>query len=86
VYGVIHSPGYGGRVHSGQICPGAPVEIAHEMPPTAIPNGDCTMGYVAATKVTQVAIVKAKQYATAAVGVHNLNHGCRGGDVYGCAF
>ena len=86
MYGVIHSPGYGGRVHSGQICPGAPVEIAHEMPPTAIPNGDCTMGHVAATKVTQVAIVKAKQYATAAVGVHNLNHVCRGGDVYGCAF
>ena len=86
MYGVIHSPGYGGRVHSGQICPGAPVEITHEMPPTAILDSDCTMWHVAATKAIQVAIVKAKQDATAAVGVHNLNHVGRGGDVYGCAF
>jgi LDH2 family malate/lactate/ureidoglycolate dehydrogenase len=56
------------------------------MPPMAILNGDCTMGHVAATKATQVAIVKAKQYATAAVGGHNLNYVGRGGDVYGCAF
>ena len=85
MYGVIYSPGYGGQVHSGQICLGTPVEIAHEMPPTAILNGDCTMGHVAATQAAQVAIIKAK-YATAAVEGHNLNHVGRGGDVYGCAF
>jgi LDH2 family malate/lactate/ureidoglycolate dehydrogenase len=73
-------------VHGGQICSRALVEIAHEMPPTAILNSDCTMWHIAATKATQVASVKAKQDATAAVGVHNLNHVGRGGDVYGCAF
>jgi LDH2 family malate/lactate/ureidoglycolate dehydrogenase len=36
---------------------------------------------VAATKATQIAIIKAKKYATAAVGVHNLNHVGHGGDV-----
>ena len=62
------------------------MEIAHEMPPTAILNSDCPMWYVATTKATQVAIVKAKQYTAAAVGGHNLNYVGRGGDVYGCAF
>ena len=82
MYGVIHSPGYGGRVHSGQICPGA---TGGDCPRDAS-HGDCTMWHVATTKATQVTIVKAKQYATAAVGVHNLNHVGHGGNVYGCAF
>jgi LDH2 family malate/lactate/ureidoglycolate dehydrogenase len=73
-HGVIHIPGYVGRVRSGQIRPGAPVEIVHETPTTAILNGNFTMGHVAATKAMQVATAKAKQCAIAAVGVHNLNH------------
>jgi LDH2 family malate/lactate/ureidoglycolate dehydrogenase len=86
VYGVIHSPAMGGGCTAGRFALEPPVEIAHEMPPTAILNSDCTMWHVATTKATQVAIVKAKRYATAAVGRHNLNHAGRGGNVYGCAF
>lgn len=73
-HGVIHIPGYVGRVRSGQIRPGAAVEIVHETPTTAILNGNFTLGHVAATKAMQVAIAKAKKTAVAAVGVHNLNH------------
>jgi uncharacterized oxidoreductase len=73
-HGVIHIPGYVGRVRSGQIRPGAPVEVVHETPTTAILNGNFTLGHVAATRAMQLAIAKAKNTAVAAVGVHNLNH------------
>jgi LDH2 family malate/lactate/ureidoglycolate dehydrogenase len=73
-HGVIHIPKYMERIRKGYIRPGAPVEVEHETPTTAVLNGNFTLGHVAATKAMQVAIAKAKQYALAAVGVHNLNH------------
>lgn len=73
-HGVIHIPKYMERIRKGYIRPGAPVEIVHETPTTAVLNGNFTLGHVAATKAMQLAIAKARQFALAAVGVHNLNH------------
>jgi LDH2 family malate/lactate/ureidoglycolate dehydrogenase len=73
-HGVIHIPKYMERIRKGTIRPGAPVEIVHETPTTAVLNGNFTLGHVAATKAMQLAISKARQFAIAAVGVHNLNH------------
>ena len=73
-HGVIHIPGYVGRIRSGHVQPGAPVEVVHETSTTAVLDGHFTMGHVAASKAMQVAIGKAREHAVAAVGVHNLNH------------
>ena len=63
MYGMLHSSGYGGW---GAVARFA-LECAGGNCPRDACHGDCTAGYVAATKTMQVAIVKAKQYATAAV-------------------
>ena len=73
-HGVIHIPGYVGRIRSGHVRPGAAVETVHETSTTAVLDGHFTMGHVAASKAMQLAISKAREHAIAAVGVHNLNH------------
>ncbi|RMF84795.1 MAG: Ldh family oxidoreductase [Nitrospinota bacterium] len=73
-HGVIHIPNYVGRIKRGEIVPGAPVEVVQETASTALLDGHHTLGHVAATRATRLALEKARQNGVSAVGVYNLNH------------
>ena len=73
-HGVIRIPQYLGFIESGDLTPGAPIEITRETPSTAVVNGNWGFGQVITSRATEVAIEKAKNSAVSAVTVQRCNH------------
>jgi len=73
-HGVRHLPPYLARIRSGEIKAGAPVTVIQETATTALMDGHGTLGHVAATRATEVAMNKARQSHIAAVAVRSLEH------------
>jgi len=72
--GIIRIPQYAQAIKSGQVQPGAPLEIIRESPATALLNGNGGLGQVVARRAMELAIRKAKATTVSAVGVSNLSH------------
>ncbi len=73
-HGVRQTPRYVGLIEQGLIKAGAPVTVLKETPTTALLDGHDNLGYVAASKATELAIEKARKTHLSAVGIRNLNH------------
>ena len=73
-HGVIQIIAYVNRIKLGQIVPGAPFEVEHETPTTAVINGNWGFGFVVTEKAMRLAIEKAKIHNVAAVTVHYQSH------------
>jgi uncharacterized oxidoreductase len=73
-HGVRQTPRYVGLVEQGVIRAGAPVEVVRETPTTAVLDAHDNLGYVGATRATELAIAKCRQMKLSAVGVRNLDH------------
>ena len=73
-HGARQLPRYVNRIQEGVIVPGAPVETVRETPVTAVLDAHYNLGYVGATRATELAIAKCRQSSLSAVGVRNLNH------------
>jgi uncharacterized oxidoreductase len=73
-HGLRQTPRYVELIEQGLIKAGAPVTVVRETPTTAVLDGHDALGYVAATRATELAIAKARQTHLSAVGVRNLNH------------
>ncbi|MBI3328332.1 MAG: Ldh family oxidoreductase [Nitrospinae bacterium] len=73
-HGVIRIPQYAQAIQSGQVQPGAPLEVVKESPATALLNGNGGLGQVVARRAMELAIQKAKATKVSAVGVSNLYH------------
>jgi uncharacterized oxidoreductase len=78
-HGVRQTPRYVELIEKGLIKAGAPLTVLNETPTTALLDGHHNLGYVAASRATQMAITKAKQTHLSAVGIRNLNHVGRAG-------
>ena len=73
-HGVRHLPPYLDRIRNGEIKAGAPVTVISETGTTALLDGHGTLGHVAATRATELAMRKARKVHIAAVAVRNLEH------------
>ncbi|MBI1930779.1 Ldh family oxidoreductase, partial [Candidatus Poribacteria bacterium] len=73
-HGVIRIPQYIGLVKSGQIKPGAPIDIERESPSHALINGNWGFGQVIAKQAVSLAIRKAKASTVSAISIYNCNH------------
>jgi uncharacterized oxidoreductase len=73
-HGVQRLPQYVAGVASGQIVPGAVVEVERETPATAVLNGNWGFGHVTAVAAMNVAIRKAREASVGLVTVHRCNH------------
>ena len=73
-HGVLRLPQYVAGVASGQIVPGAVVEVERETPATAVLNGNWGFGHVTAVAAMNVAIRKAREASVGLVTVHRCNH------------
>ena len=72
--GVIQVPTYVERIKRGHIVPGAPFEVEHETPTTAVINGNWGFGFVVTERAMRLAIEKAKKHNVAAMTVHYQSH------------
>jgi uncharacterized oxidoreductase len=61
-------------MESGQIQPGAPMEIERESASHALINGNWGFGHVIAKKAMSLAVQKAKSSTISAVSIYNCNH------------
>jgi len=73
-HGVRQAPRYVGLIEEGVIVAGASVEVVRETPTTAVLDAHDSLGFVGATRATELAIAKCREMKLAAVGVRNLNH------------
>lgn len=73
-HGVRQTARYAGLLSEGVIQPGAEVEVVRDRGVTAVLDGHDCLGFVGATRATELAIEKARTHSLAAVGVRNLNH------------
>ena len=73
-HGVLRIPQYIGLMESGQIQPGAPIQIERESASHALINGNWGFGHVIAQKAMSLAIQKAKSSTISAVSIYNCNH------------
>ena len=73
-HGVIRLPQYVKDIKSGNIVPGAEVEVVSESPSHAVLNGNWGFGYTLAVKAMDIAIDKATDCGMSAVGMHQCNH------------
>ena len=73
-HGVLRIPQYIGLMESGQIQPGAPMEIERESASHALINGNWGFGHVIAKKAMSLAVQKAKSSTISAVSIYNCNH------------
>ncbi|HEX7927351.1 MAG TPA: Ldh family oxidoreductase [bacterium] len=73
-HGVRQTPRYVELIEKGLIKAGAPLTVLKETPTTALLDGHHNLGYVAASRATQIAIDKCRKTGLAAVGIRNLNH------------
>ena len=72
--GVLRIPQYIGLMESGQIHPGAPMEVERESASHALINGNWGFGHVIAQKAMSLAIQKAKSSTISAISIYNCNH------------
>jgi len=79
-HGVIRIPQYLQFIESGNLTPGAPIEIIRETPATAVINGNWGFGQVIATNAMEIAIEKARKTSVSSVTVQCCNHIGRLGD------
>ena len=79
-HGVIQIPSYIRRIQSGNICPGATIDVVNETPSTAVLDGNWGFGQVTATRAMEVAIEKAASHTISSVGIRNCNHVGRVGE------
>ncbi|MCZ6747856.1 MAG: Ldh family oxidoreductase [SAR324 cluster bacterium] len=73
-HGVRQVPRYVELIREEAIVPGAPVTVLRETPTTAVLDGHHGLGFVGATRATELAIAKCRETRLSAVGVRNLNH------------
>jgi uncharacterized oxidoreductase len=73
-HGVLRIPQYIGLMESGQIHPGAPMEVERESASHALINGNWGFGHVIAQKAMSLAIQKAKSSTISAISIYNCNH------------
>ncbi len=73
-HGVIRIPQYIGFIKSGQINPGAPMNVERESPSHALINGNWGFGQVIAKRAMALAIRKAKASTVSAISIYNCNH------------
>jgi uncharacterized oxidoreductase len=73
-HGARQTPRYVELIEKGLIKAGAPLTVVNETPTTAVLDGHHNLGYVVASKATELAIAKARKTHLSAVGVRNLNH------------
>jgi LDH2 family malate/lactate/ureidoglycolate dehydrogenase len=73
-HGARQTARYVDLIEKGLIAPGAPVTVERETPATAVLDAHFNLGYVGASRATELAIAKCRQFAVSAVGVRNLNH------------
>lgn len=73
-HGVLRIPQYIGLMESGQIQPGAPIQIERESASHALINGNWGFGHVIAKQAMSLAIQKAKSSTISAVSIYNCNH------------
>jgi uncharacterized oxidoreductase len=73
-HGVRQLPRYVGLIEAGVIAADTPATVVREGPTTAVLDAHHGLGYVGATRATELAIAKCRETRLAAVGVRNLNH------------
>jgi uncharacterized oxidoreductase len=73
-HGVIRIPQYAQAIRAAQVQPGAPFEVVHESPATALVDGHWGLGQVVARRAMALAIAKANAVHVGSVGVYNLYH------------
>ncbi|MEW6754320.1 MAG: Ldh family oxidoreductase [Candidatus Latescibacterota bacterium] len=73
-HGVLRLPQYVEMVRSGQVHPGAPLQVEAESPSTAQVSGGWDFGPVTATRAMGIAIGKAREAAVGVVTVRQCNH------------
>ena len=79
-HGVIRIPQYLQLIESGNLIPGAPIEVERETPSTAVVNGNWGFGQMIATHAMGLAIDKARGVGVSCVAVQRCNHIGRLGD------
>jgi len=79
-HGVIRVPQYVNLIKSGNILPGAKLEIVRETPSSAVLNGNWGFGQVLAKKAMEIAIEKAKSKSVSTVTMAQSNHIARLGE------
>jgi LDH2 family malate/lactate/ureidoglycolate dehydrogenase len=73
-HGVYYFPVYGERIKVGHIHPKENPRIVKDTPSSAYLDGRWGFGQIAAKKMIEVAVEKAKTSMVAAVGGYNINH------------
>jgi len=73
-HGIIRLEQYAKMVQSGEIVPGAPLEVVRETACTAVVDGGWNFGQVVARRALDLGIAKAKQYGTGTISVRCSNH------------
>ena len=73
-HGVMRLPQYVAGIESGQIKPGAVVEVERETAASAVLNGNWGFGHVTAVEAMKIAIQKASEASVGLVTVHRSNH------------
>lgn len=73
-HGCLRVPQYIREIRKGQTIPGAEVKIVKETPATAVVDGAFNFGHVAARKMTEIVIEKAKKTGVAVVHGINTRH------------
>ena len=73
-HGVMRLPQYVVGIESGQIKPGAVVEVERETAASAVLNGNWGFGHVTAVEAMKIAMQKAREASVGLVTVHRSNH------------
>lgn len=73
-HGASRMPYYIGKLKNGTVNPRPQIKIIHELPATALVDGDNGLGPVVAKKGMEIAIEKAKKVGIGAVSVRRSNH------------
>ena len=73
-HGTQQVPGYVSKYRKGLLNPRPNIRVVREAPTTAILDGDGGIGYLAATRATELVIEKATAHGTAAVSTHYHGH------------
>jgi len=73
-HGVTRYIFYSDEVRSGHIRPGAPIEVVKETPTTAVVDANFNFGQVAARKMVEIAMAKARSQSVSCVISRHCHH------------
>jgi uncharacterized oxidoreductase len=79
-HGLIRIEQYVKAVRAGDVVPGAPTQVLRETACSALLDGGWNFGAVVARRAVDLAMRKAREYATGTVSVRNSNHVGRVGE------